>query len=124
MLKVTYTETGLHLEYCSESLSQVLSDRVCTSARAQRSITVRPIEASIPLAAVLLQALMRSQLQGFELTRCDPDWFEVTLSGLWLTEAPDAEEGIFMTELDIRLEQRLLSLWQRSHQYQSQRLGV
>lgn len=124
MLKVTYTETGLHLEYCSEPLSQVLSDRVCTSARAQRSITVQPIAASIPLAAALLQALMWTQLQEVELTRCDPDWFEVTLSGLWLTEAPDAEEGIFMTELDIRLEQRLLSLWQRSHQYQSPKLRV
>lgn len=124
MLKVTYTETGLHLEYCSEPLSQVLSDRVCTYARAQRAITVQPIEASIPLAAALLQALIWRQSQDFELTRCDSDWFEVTLSGLWLTEVPDTEEGIFMTELDVRLEQRLLSLWQRSHQCQSQRLGV
>ncbi|MEM9116749.1 MAG: alr0857 family protein [Cyanobacteria bacterium P01_F01_bin.56] len=124
MLKVTYTETGLHLEYCSEPLSQVLSDRVCTYARAQRPITVQPLKASIPLAATLVAALMGSQFQDFELTRCDQDWFEVTLSGLWLTEVPDREDGIFMTELDIRLEQRLLSLWQWSHQCQSPKLRV
>lgn len=124
MLKVTYTETGLCLEYCPEPLSQVLSDRVCTYACAQRPITVQPTAASIPIAAALVNALICTQLQGFELTRCDPDWFEVTLSGLWLTEAPNAESGIFMTELDVRLEQRLLSLWQWSQQCQSQKLIV
>ncbi|RZM77187.1 alr0857 family protein [Leptolyngbya iicbica] len=124
MLKVTYTETGLHLEYSPEPLSQVLSDRVYTYARAQRPMTMQPITANIPLSAVLIQALAWTQLQDFELTRCDRDWFEVTLSGLWLTEEPEAEHGIFVTELDLRLEQRLLSLWQWSHQCQAQKLRV
>ena len=124
MLKVIYTETGLHLEYSPEPLSQVLGDRVYTYARAQRPMTMQPIAANIPLAAALVQALAWTQLQDFELTRCDRDWFEVTLSGLWLTEEPDAETGIFVTELEMRLEQRLLSLWQWSHHYQSQQLRV
>ncbi|WP_204139808.1 alr0857 family protein [Halomicronema sp. CCY15110] len=124
MLKVTYTDTGLHLEYRPEPLSQVLSDRMYTYARAQRPLTMQPIAANIPLAATLVQTLAWAQLQDFELTRCDRDWFEVTLSGLWLTEDPAAETGIFLTELDIRLEQRLLSLWQWSHQCQSQQLRV
>lgn len=122
MLKVTYTETGLYLEYCLEPLSQLLSDRVCTYARAQRPVTVQPIAASIPLAAESVHALTSQQLRGLELTRCDRDWYEITLSGLWLTETPDAEEGIFMTELDARLEQRLLRLWVWSQQRQSQKL--
>ena len=124
MLKVIYTETGLHLEYSPEPLSQVLGDRVYTYAWAQRPMTMQPIAANIPLAAALVQALAWTQLQDFELTRCDRDWFEVTLSGLWLTEEPDAETGIFVTELEMRLEQRLLSLWQWSHHYQSQQLRV
>lgn len=122
MLKVTYTETGLCLEYCLEPLSQLLSDRVYTYARAQRPVTVQPSQASIPLAAELVHALAHRQLQDLALTRCDRDWYEVTLSGLWLTETPDADAGIFMTELDARLEQRLLRLWVRSEQCQSQTL--
>lgn len=116
MLKVTYTETGLCLEYCPEPLSFLLSDRVCTHARAQRPITVQPIEASIPLAATVLNHQTWPQLQTLALTRCDQDWYEVTLSGLWLTEDPDAAVGIFMTELDTRLEQRLVYWWSRSQQ--------
>lgn len=122
MLKVTYTETGLSLEYCLEPLSQLLSDRVYTSARAQRAVTVQPVEATIPLAAELVHALAHRQLQDFDLTRCDRDWYEVTLSGLWLTEMPDADEGIFMTELDARLEQRLLRLWAWSEHSQATKL--
>ncbi|NER84546.1 MAG: hypothetical protein F6K42_34505, partial [Leptolyngbya sp. SIO1D8] len=49
MLKVTYTETGLCLEYCPKPLDLLLSDRVCMYAHAQRSITVQPMRASIPL---------------------------------------------------------------------------
>ncbi|MGF1458847.1 MAG: alr0857 family protein [Leptolyngbyaceae cyanobacterium] len=114
MLKATYTETGLCLEYCPEPLSLLLSDRVCTSARAQRPIMVQPIEASIPLAAAFIGPHVGEKLRALQLTRCDGDWFEITLSGLWLSESPDQDEGIFMTELDPRLEQRLLCLWQRS----------
>lgn len=116
MLKVTYTETGLCLEYCLEPLSQLLSDRVCTYARAQRPITVQQTKASIPLSAAVVSDRTRAQLEALALTRCDRDWYEITLSGLWLTEVPDAEIGIFMTELDARLEQRLIYLWSRSQQ--------
>ncbi|MEM6838355.1 MAG: alr0857 family protein [Cyanobacteria bacterium P01_C01_bin.120] len=114
MLKVTYTETELYLEYCPAPLSSVLSDRVCTHARALRPITVQPIKASIPLAAAVLSDRVWPQLQALVLTRCDRDWYEVTLSGLWLTEEPDAAVGIFMTEFDARLEQRLVYWWSRS----------
>jgi len=122
MLKVTYTETGLCLEYCFEPLTQLLSDRVCTYACAQRSVVIQPMEANIPLAATLVNRLAWQQLRDFELTRCDRDWYEVTLSGLWLTEPPHEDEGIFMTELDARLEHRLLHLWAWSQQSQSQKL--
>jgi len=119
---VTYTETGLHLEYCFEPLSQLLSDRVCTYARAQRAVAIQPMSASIPLAATLVDGLTWQQRRGLEITRCDRDWYEVTLSGLWLTEPPNEDEGIFMTELDVRLEHRLLHLWAWSQQSQSHKL--
>ena len=114
MLKVTYTDTGLCLEYCPTPLNLLLSDRVCTYAHAQRSMTVQPIRASIPLLATLIDRQLGEQLQTLELTRCDRDWWEITLSGLWITEGPNPDIGIFMAEFDPRLEQRLWRLWQLS----------
>jgi hypothetical protein len=117
MLKVTYTEVGICLEYCPEPLDLLLSDRVCVYAHAQRSIAVQPIRASIPLPAHLVSQQDLERYPSLELTPCDRDWWEITFTGLWITEEPDQEVGIFVTELlDPRLEQRLFRLWQLSHQ--------
>lgn len=117
MLKVTYTDDGLYLEYCPEPLDLLLSDRVCTYARARRPVNVQPMNASILLPASVLDHHNLLHLQQLDITSCDRDWLEITLSGLWITEDLDCEEGIFMTELDARLEQRLLKLWQWSQQF-------
>lgn len=111
MLKVTYTETGLHLEYCPEPLDLLLSDRVCLCARAQRPVTIQPMRGSIPLPATLTGIQELARFQELELSLCDHDWLEITLPGLWITEDPDQIEGIFVTELHTRLEQRLFRLW-------------
>ena len=112
MLKVTYTDIGLFLEYCPEPLDLLLSDRVCMYAHAQRPISVQPMNASIPLPANLVGNQNLDRFQNIEVTWCDRDWLEITLSGLWVTEDPEQESGIFMTELDPRLEQRLTWIWQ------------
>ena len=120
MLKVTYTDTGLYLEYCPDPLDLLLSDRVCMYAHAQRAIGVQPMRASILLSATLLSHQGLERFQEIEVASCDRDWFEVTLPGLWLTEDPDQEIGIFVTELDPRLEHRLLWMWQLTQQSQIQ----
>ncbi|MGF1523994.1 MAG: alr0857 family protein [Leptolyngbyaceae cyanobacterium] len=114
MLKVTYTETGLCLEYCPEPLELLLSDRVCMYVYAQRSITVQPMQASIPLPTTLVGIRELERFPELELSRCDRDWIEITLRGLWITEDPNQDEGVFVTELNPRLEQRLLRLWMLS----------
>lgn len=119
MLKMTYTDTGLCLEYCPQPLELLLSDRVCIYAHAQRSISVQPLRASILLPAALINIQGLQQLQALEIAWCDQDWVEITLTGLWVTEDPEQEQGIFMTELDPRTEQRLYRLWELSQQRQS-----
>lgn len=120
MLKVTYTDTSLCVEYCPEPLELLLSDRVCMYARAQRPIAVQPLRASLLLAAAVADQRQLSQYAELEVTRSDRDWLEVTLAGLWITEAPEAEIGIFIAELNPHLEQRLWRLWQLSQQPQLQ----
>ena len=114
MLKVTYTETGLCLEYCPEPLDLLLSDRVCMYVHAQRPITVQPMKASIPLPTTLVSIRELERFPELDLSLCDHDWLEITLRGLWITEDPNQEEGVFVTELNPHLEQRLLRLWMLS----------
>lgn len=111
MLKVTYTESGLCLEYCPQPLDLLLSDRVCMYARARRSIAIQPTIASIPLPTALVNSQELEQFQELELSPCDYDWLEITVRGLWITESPEQEEGIFVTELHPRVEQRLYKVW-------------
>ncbi|MEO0986659.1 MAG: alr0857 family protein [Cyanobacteria bacterium J06639_14] len=114
MLKVTYTETGICLEYCPEPLDLLLSDRVCMYVHAQRPITIQPMQASLPLPTTLVGMQELDRFQELEVSLCDLDWLEVTFRGVWITENPDQEEGVFVTELQPHLEQRLLRLWMRS----------
>jgi hypothetical protein len=112
MLKVTYTDTGLFLEYCPEPLDLLLSDRVCTVVHSQQAITIQPMHANLLLPVHLIRNQGLETVSSLRVTFCDRDWVEITLSGLWVTETLEQEVGIFLTELDPRLEQRLLRLWQ------------
>lgn len=112
MLKVTYTETGCALEYCPAPLDLLLSDRVCLYARAQRPVSIQPMKASIPLPTTLAKGQGFERFTELELSICDRDLTEITLSGLWITEDPAQEQGIFVTELNPRLEQRLYRVWE------------
>ncbi|NER78039.1 MAG: hypothetical protein F6K42_00345 [Leptolyngbya sp. SIO1D8] len=69
------------------------------------------MRASIPLPTTLIKPQRLEQFQEVELSLCDHDWLEVTLQGLWITEDPNQEEGVFVTELTPHLEQRLFRLW-------------
>ena len=111
MLKVTFTDTGLSLECLRGSLESLLADRVGVHVRTQRAVTVEPSGASIPLPANLpgLQTLHR--YSEVSLSRCDRDWVEVSLQGVWLAEDHDQGEGVFFAELSSGLEQRLRPLW-------------
>jgi hypothetical protein len=112
MLKVTYTDTGLFLEYCPEPLDLLLSDRVCTVVHSQQAIAIQPMHANLLLPVHLIRNQGLETVSSLRVTFCDRDWVEITLSGLWVTETLEQEVGIFLTELDPRLEQRLLRLWQ------------
>lgn len=115
MLKVTYTETGIYLEYCPEPLDLLLSDRICMYLHAQQPVAIQPMKASIPLPTTAAGVHDLARFHNLTLSACDRDWLEITVPGLWITEAPNQEEGVFVTELNPHLEQRLLHLWKRSY---------
>lgn len=124
MLKVTFTDAGLSLEYLRESVESLLADRVSVHVRSQRPVTVQPSGASIPLPADLpgLQSLHR--YSEVTLSACDRGWVEVNLRGLWITEDVHQEEGVFVTELSSSLEQRLLHLWHHAQGVYATAIGL
>lgn len=121
MLKVTYTETALYLEYCPESLDLLLSDRICMYARAQHTVTLQPMHASILLPTQLPGVAELNRFPELEVSLCDQDWLEVTLRGVWLAEDVAQDVGIFVTEMGAHLEQRLFMLWTLSQNNQNRR---
>ncbi|MEM0979449.1 MAG: alr0857 family protein [Cyanobacteria bacterium P01_H01_bin.58] len=122
MLKVTYTETGLYLEYCPQPLDLLLSDRVCMYVRAQQTVTLQPMHASIPLPTQLSGVSELKRFPELEVSLCDQDWLEITFQGFWLTEDVTQDVGIFVTELGAHLEQRLLMLWALTQNNQNRRV--
>ena len=117
MLKITYTENGLYLEYLTESLEEWIAKRILVSLRAATSIYVEPSTASLNLPANLpyfqdLTALNAEE--GIEFAPCDEEYIEIGFSGTWVSSEVDNEEGIFVCDLKDSTEFFLFKLWQES----------
>ncbi|GAB4525037.1 MAG: hypothetical protein Tsb0014_04030 [Pleurocapsa sp.] len=118
MLKITYTDNGLHLEYLTESLEEWIAKRILVNLRAATSIYIEPSTACLVLPANLpyfqnLEAL-EAESDKIELTNCDEDYVEVAFQGTWVSSQKDSEEGIFVCDLADSTEFFLFKLWQES----------
>lgn len=114
MLKITFAETGLFLEYLTDSVETLVADRARLYVRAYRPLVVQPITANLPLPSNLPGLHTLTRFSEISLSQCDRHWWEVSLPGLWVAESPEQAEGVFVAELHPHLEQRLLRLWQLS----------
>lgn len=136
MLKITYTDAGLRLEQIAQTVEAMVAQRTVLTVRLGGSVVVQPTYASLPLPADLPEMAQLQQLAqqtgAIALDQCDSDrmgrtvrrWLEVTLHGVWIADASGSEEGIFVTELDSRLETQLLRLWQQSQSRQHSASGA
>lgn len=118
MLKITYTETGLHLEQFSESLEEWLPSRLLLALRAGQPCLVEPCSASLLLPIELvrrssLEQLLQAEVEA-SLALCDAEHLEVSLRGIWLTFSSQESDGVFLANLSNETEQLLLRLWQES----------
>ena len=117
MLKITYLEEEIYLEYLPESVEAWKAARVLVSLRAAASIHIESSIASLilPLNVSCLNELAQLQAKELiEVTFCDEDYIEVALSGIWVAQSPGSEEGVFVCELDRSNEYFLYRLWQES----------
>lgn len=117
MLKLTYTEFGLHLERVTTSVEALVAQRVVLSMRLGQSMHVEPSRASflLPIAtpglADLEQRLKAEQHLAIAIERVDDECVEVCLQGSWMAASVDAHAGMFVVELSEQTEFFVYELW-------------
>lgn len=117
MLKLTYIETGFHLELLAKSLEEWIAMRVILALRVGECICVEPSTASFLLPANspgldLLEAeVQRQETDIIALSACDAEYVEVILKGTWLASDLESAEGVFVAVLSHSSEFFLLKLW-------------
>lgn len=128
MLKLTYTEFGLHLERVTTSLETLVAQRVVLALRLGCTLHVESsraaflISAHAPGLATLErmvqsfgashESLKESQHSTLTLALVDDEFVEVGLQGCWIADSADADEGMFVTALEERVEFFIYELWQ------------
>ena len=117
MLKITYLEEEIYLEYLQESASEWKASRILVSLRAGMSIYTELGMASLVLPAYtpyLAGLVELDEKQLIEVIPCDEEYLEISLSGSWVAQSKDSEEGVFVCELNHSSEYFLYQLWRES----------
>ena len=118
MLKLIYTETGLHLERLAVSLETIVTQRTILALRLGQSLYVETsraaflLPADLPEIASLEAALSQEQGDAIALCPVDDDYVEVSLRGVWVANDRQAEEGMFLSVVRDRSEFFIYKLWQ------------
>jgi hypothetical protein len=117
MLKLTYTDFGLHLERVTTSVEAAVAQRVVLAMRMGQTLHVEPSRAAflLPIATPGLDALARllrvEQNWAIAIDPVDDECVEVCLQGSWIAATADAHEGMFVVELSEQTEFFVYRLW-------------
>lgn len=117
MLKITYLEDEIYLEYLQKPLEVWKTERILVNLRAGVSVYSESSIASLLLpinSSAFRKLLNLSEKELMEVIPCDEEYIEVSLPGTWISETENNESGIFVCELDYENEFFLYQLWQES----------
>jgi hypothetical protein len=118
MLKLTYTEAGLHLECIAGSIEKIVARRSVLALRIGQSFLVQPGGASFlaPIDCVSLkafkQAVRGESSRSIDLCKVDDEYYEVSLRGTWMASSREAHEGMFLTVMNEPTERFVQKLWE------------
>lgn len=118
MLKLTYTEHGLHLERAAAPLEILIAQRVVLAMRTGQPLHIQPgtaaflLQNDTPGLAQLRRSLQLEQSGIMTISPVDDTFVELTVQGSWLAAAIDAEEGIFVSALSHVTEMLVMKLWE------------
>lgn len=117
MLKLSYTESGLHLERLSASLEHFVQQRVLLALRLAQPFHLEPSTASFllvldePSWEELEDVLIEEGDRRTVAVPTDEDLIEVTVEGTWLADTEEAEDGTFVAALSDEAERFIYRLW-------------
>lgn len=120
MLKLTYTDVGLHTERVSLDPEVLIAQRAILALRLGQTLHLEPGKAAFLLPASVsalkqLNAIAQRETHlGLTITPVDDDYVEVSLHGSWLACGPNAHEGTFLTVLSASAEYWVYKLWQET----------
>ncbi|MBD2249898.1 alr0857 family protein [Nostoc parmelioides] len=116
MLKLTYTENSVSLDYIDVPLKNWVNQRVNLALSTGTNIYMEPSTAAflLPIESSPLAVLEKlAQANLIDFCPCDPSYFEVTLQGIYITSTENSETGVFVTDLMSSVELLLQQLSQR-----------
>lgn len=117
MLKLTYTEDGLHMEHLRALVETVVTQRTLLALRLGKALCIQPGTASflLPVGAVNLKqfkaAMQGEQARSIEICAVDAEFYEVSIRGVWLANGNDAHEGMFVAVMQDKTEFFVHKLW-------------
>jgi hypothetical protein len=117
MLKIIYSETGIHLELIAINHKQWIAERLKFAYSVGEPMQFSRQRATFlvpsPLCEVTnIDANLRNLGANTVMVhQCDLDYLEVELSGYWLSSQPDSAEGIFVGQQTDPAEFYLWQLW-------------
>jgi hypothetical protein len=124
MLKLSYTDTDLHIEKLSTSVEKWIGQRVLLAMRVGTAVSVEPMNAAFGLSTDisnwkdLEHLICREASDLISLSICDVDMVEIGLAGYWLSSTSQSDEGIFVTHLPTAIESLIVEIWQASQHQQ------
>lgn len=119
MLRLTYSDLGLHLERVVTSIEFAIAQHVALAMRLGQPLCVEPGRAAflLPIDLVAdLDSVLQVEGKAATVITVDYQFAEVALSGSWLAANHDADEGLFLTTMSDRAEVLVYALWQMSQQ--------
>ncbi len=118
MLKLAYSDIGIHLEHLSSDITQVIAQRRLLAHRMGHVLHLEPSYAAMvipdessPEMKRLEFAIATSNEENISLCASLANGIEVILQGYWLAHNTSATEGLFLTALQPSIEWELTRIW-------------
>jgi hypothetical protein len=117
MLKLTYTDAGLHMEKVTVALEKLVTQRVVLALRLGQALHIEPSRAAFLLPADApglnqLRLTIRMEKSRVSVMQVDAQFVEVSVSGNWIAASDEAHEGMFITAFSDRTELLVYKLWE------------
>jgi len=135
MLKLNYTDVGVHMEYVAASLETVMARHIVLSVRLGLLMHIEPSRASFLLPMHVMTPRVQRRLHHVDaecllnaravpnvsISRADSNFVEVSIAGLWIYEPLSRNQsngeilssdgGTFLSALGMQTECLLHELW-------------